>query len=357
MRRSLVMPLLVAILVSSIAAPLAATPAVANTVRSVNSWVTLQSASPAVGCTVPVAVEVREGGNALYGVDILAGIVIDGEIFGSARAVTGNDGLAILNIPSAGAYAGGNAVVEVNLSGTFIGGYPVTLTADGGCESTPAMYEASADIWWSSEAAQAAIDTAAAEVQTEIAADNTFGASIWVPEYAQQRNLSCEFASLFIATSAFGSGVSEYSFDNLVGWNANPHWGYRGDIHGWWGNTTDYGVYAEPLAAVLPQFGFTGEVVYAQGDSQVLINRLNQGMPTVVWLGFWGDTGIYETTADGTPFLLVPGGHVVVAYAYDEHGVWVSDPGVGTYRFFDWGTFMTMWNVFDGMGLAVAPAA
>ena len=30
---------------------------------------------------------------------------------------------------------------------------------------------------------------------------------VWVPTYAQQRNLSCEFASMFIATAAFGDGI------------------------------------------------------------------------------------------------------------------------------------------------------
>lgn len=366
MRRTFMLPLLVAILLGSVAAPMATTPATASSIRSVNSWITLQSASPAVGCAIPVAVEVREAGNAVYGVDVLAGLVIDGEIYGSDRAVTGDDGLAVLSIPSDGAYAGGNAVVEVNLSGSFVGSYPVSFTADGGCESTAALYETAADIWWSDESAQAAIEAAAAEVEADVAAaeaaapaepEVAFGASIWVPEYVQQRNLSCEFASLTIATSAFGAGVSEYAFDSAVGWSHNPHWGYRGDINGWWGNTTDYGVYAEPLAAVLPQFGFTGEVIYAQGDSQVLINRLNWGQPTLVWLGLWGDTGFYETDESGTSYLLVPGAHVVVAYAYDEYGVWVSDPGIGTYRFFDWGTFMAMWNVFDGMALSVAPAA
>ena len=56
-------------------------------------------------------------------------------------------------------------------------------------------------------------------------------ASIWVPTYVQQRNLSCEYAALVMAMGAYGVGVSEYEFDNLVGWSENPHWGY-GKIEG-----------------------------------------------------------------------------------------------------------------------------
>jgi hypothetical protein len=47
--------------------------------------------------------------------------------------------------------------------------------------------------------------------------------------------------------------------------------------------------------------------------------------------------------------------HVVVAYGYDDYGVWVSDPASGAKYQYDWGTFMTYWNVMDGMGLAVGP--
>jgi uncharacterized protein YvpB len=178
---------------------------------------------------------------------------------------------------------------------------------------------------------------------------------VGVPTYAQQRNLSCEYASAVIAMGAYGTWVSEYEFDDLVGWSANPHWGYRGDISGWWGNTDDYGVYASGLAPALNHFGFYGEEFYAQGDSNALSARLDAGTPVIVWLGLWGNTGYYDYTDDGTPFKLVPGLHVVVAYGYDSSGVYVSDPAWGSTRFFDWGTFMSYWDAVDGMGLAVSP--
>jgi uncharacterized protein YvpB len=179
--------------------------------------------------------------------------------------------------------------------------------------------------------------------------------AVWVPNYFQQRNLSCEYASAVIAMAAYGVWVSEWEFDGIVGSSTNPHWGYRGDINGVWGNTDDYGVYAEALVPALNAFGFWGDAFYAAGDSSALTARLDAGSPTLVWIGLWGNTGYYEYTEDGTPFKLVPGLHVVVAYDYDEWGVWVSDPATGTSRFYDWGSFMWMWNAVDGMGLAVGP--
>lgn len=177
-----------------------------------------------------------------------------------------------------------------------------------------------------------------------------------VPTYVQQRNLSCEYAALTIATAAYGGWVSEYEFDERVGSSENPHWGFRGDITGAWGNTEDYGVYPEALVGPLADLGYVGDVHYAQGDASVLRSHLDLGQPFVVWLGLWGDLSFYQSAADGTPFKVTPGYHVVVARGYDESGVYVSDPATGAYDFYDWGTFMTVWSVLDGMSMGITPA-
>ena len=183
------------------------------------------------------------------------------------------------------------------------------------------------------------------------------GSFIDVPTYVQQRNLSCEYAAAVIAMGAFGQWVSEWSFDEMVGWSDNPHWGFRGDINGWWGNTIDYGVYPEPLVAPLAQFGFWSEPFYGQGDPWQLKAFLDDGAPVLVWIGLWGDQSFYEYAEDGTPYKLTPGYHVVVAYGYDETGVYVSDPAIGDYGYYPWGDFMWMWNVLDGMALGVGPVS
>ncbi len=172
--------------------------------------------------------------------------------------------------------------------------------------------------------------------------------------YQQQRSLSCEYASVSIATTMLGKPVSEYEFDELIPPSDNPHWGYRGDINGTWGNTDDYGVYAEPLAEALTAVGFAGEIIYGQrGD---LARELDRGRPTVVWLGMWGDGGSFDAYADdGTRFQLTTGMHVMVAYGYDETGVYLTDPGTAVLRHYDWPTFESMWSVMDGMALSVHP--
>jgi uncharacterized protein YvpB/LysM repeat protein len=175
----------------------------------------------------------------------------------------------------------------------------------------------------------------------------------WVPQYKQQRNLSCEYAAAYIATSAFGSPIHESVFLDWVPQTQNPHYGYRGNIDGIWGGYDDYGVYASALVPALNAHGYAGEVFYGGYSASQLTTHLDAGHPVLVWLSMWGDPGIvYEDEGRYTVFA---GMHVVTAFAYDSAGVYVSDPGAGAYRHFDWDTFMNMWGLVDGMALAVYP--
>jgi LysM repeat protein/uncharacterized protein YvpB len=173
-----------------------------------------------------------------------------------------------------------------------------------------------------------------------------------VPAYQQMYSLSCEYAAAYIATSAFGWGVPETAFIERIGISANPHWGYRGDIHGAWGGADDYGVYPEALAPTLNEFGFMADVFYG-GDPSSLTTRLDAGMPVMTWLGYFGDTAWVQE--DEGAYLLAPGLHVVTVYGYDDGGVYVSNPGRGSFDYYAWGDFLSMWSVLDGMALGVAP--
>lgn len=173
-----------------------------------------------------------------------------------------------------------------------------------------------------------------------------------VPAYFQAYSLSCEYAAAYIATAAFGWAVPESAFLERIGNSANPHWGYRGNIHGAWGGADDYGVYPEALVPTLNEFGFAGDVFYG-GEAAALTSRIDAGMPVLTWLGYFGDTAWLQE--DEGSYLLAPGMHVVTVYGYDDWGVYVSNPGRGNYDSYAWGDFLSMWSVLDGMALAVAP--
>jgi LysM repeat protein/uncharacterized protein YvpB len=218
------------------------------------------------------------------------------------------------------------------------------------------------------EAATAEIPAAttelAAETWTEAPEAVGSSASTWeapasgpvfaidAPAYYQAYSLSCEYAAAYIATAGFGWGIPESAFVERIGNSPNPHWGYRGDIHGAWGGTDDYGVYPEALVPTLNEFGFVGDVFYG-GDAAALTSRIDAGMPVLTWLGYFGDTGWVQE--DEGAYLLAPGMHVVTVYGYDEWGVYLSNPGRGILDYYAWNEFLSMWSVLDGMALAVAP--
>lgn len=174
--------------------------------------------------------------------------------------------------------------------------------------------------------------------------------------YQQQRPLSCEYAATTMAATMGGWNISEWSFDEVVPLNENPHLGYRGDIHGEWGNTTDYGLYPEPLHAALSGWGIPSDVIYAHGDADVLRNELSAGRAVVVWLAMHGaENSFMVESADGPSYQLTQYMHVMTAYGFDESGVYLTDPGTAVWRHYGWGEFMRMWDVMDGMALSVHP--
>jgi uncharacterized protein YvpB len=195
--------------------------------------------------------------------------------------------------------------------------------------------------------------TATSSGPSDNSAPSAVADGIPVPNYKQKRNLSCEYAATYAAAMAFGWGPTENVFIDSVPLTLNPHFGYRGNIDGWWGNTEDYGIYAEPLVPVLNDWGFNGEVMYTFGDTGPLIEHIDAGHPVVTWLGFWGDTR--ERKTDDGNYSVFAGMHVVTVYDYDDEGVWVMDPAKGVKVHYSWDFFIQMWEVVDGMSLAVYP--
>lgn len=327
-------------------------PAAPVAAQDVTAWVETATTTPGAGCVVDVSVEVRSSGGAVSGADVSVAVTIDdsGEVISMDRATTNGSGIAWLVIDTSAGWDGAKTWMEVAVNGSYLGGQTIWVT-DGSCSGNSSLLEMDGSV----ETIRAGDPNAASSSSSS--SSSSSGGEVILPNvwtYAQQRPLSCEYAALSIATGALGGWVDEYQFESVVPLSANPHWGYRGDINGTWGNTDDYGVYAAPLVPALEQFGYSGHIFYGAGSNDALIASINAGRPTLVWLGLGGDTSFDAYTSDGTRFQLTPYMHVMVAYGYDDGGVYLSDPGTGTYKYYDWGTFMWMWNIMDGMALGVS---
>ena len=312
----------------------------AGGLQQVNTWATIASTRPGIGCMVDVTVEVRAGGGPVPGIAVQIAFQGDGSTVTSMdEGTTGDDGIAWLAFATGNAVDGANGWLDVNVAGTYVMGTSVLPRADGDCSSGGTLISGQADV---------AIDTAGTSPGTGVIIGG-------VPAYKQARSLSCEYASVYIATSVFGDPIAEDEYIWSTPQADNPHFGYRGNIDGPWGITDDYGIYAEALVPLLEARGYVGEVSYG-ADAGYLEAQIDAGRPTLVWFATRGDTSFYEWDADGNRFKLVPYEHVAVVYGYDEGGVYISDPGPGEYRYYTWGWFLDAWAVLDGMSLAIYPA-
>jgi uncharacterized protein YvpB len=176
------------------------------------------------------------------------------------------------------------------------------------------------------------------------------------PVVAQAWALSCEYAAASAATAYYGGTISQGTFLTAIGHDENPHKGFRGSIYAAWGGTKNYGVYAEPIAAVLRQHGFSHSYVF-YGGASTLRGEIAAGHPVITWIsGTWGPSSrTVLQDAAGDSYSLIPYEHAVTAYGYDDAGVWVMDPGVAEKYHVSWAKFLSGWNAIDGMTLVVAP--
>ncbi len=172
----------------------------------------------------------------------------------------------------------------------------------------------------------------------------------------QWYNLSCEYAAAAAVTLFWGNLVSQRDFVREVPQHPNPHYGFRGDIHGPHGGIDDYGVYAEPLVPVLEKRGYNAVVFY--GPVSRLKANVAAGNPVVVWLttGRYVERPGYYHYFEGERFKLVPGEHAVVIYGYDSGGVYSMDVSDGGFYYTEWDSFLRRWSYFDQMSLVIFPS-
>jgi uncharacterized protein YvpB len=334
---------LTAFMVAVFTIGLLAAPGATAQTQSVAVWMEVATPNPAFGCYVNTSVSVQSGGAPLAGASVTITLSNDADaaIISTQTGATDGNGAVLLGFDTTNAPSE-KAWLEIVVNGTYMGGRSI-WPGGAACDGAPSLLDLSGSV-------PTVTDTAAPAVAVDAPASGTILPN--VVTYTQQRNLSCEYAAVSIATGMLGGWIDEYDMEQLTGWSENPHWGYRGNITGWWGNTDDYGVYADALIPGLNARGFQGHSFY--GNPEDLMASLDAGRPTLVWLGMKGETSFDAYTADGTRYQLTPGMHVMTAYGYDQNGVYLSDPAHGAVVYYDWATFNAMWQVMDGMALGVS---
>jgi uncharacterized protein YvpB len=173
----------------------------------------------------------------------------------------------------------------------------------------------------------------------------------------QAYNLSCESRSAADLAGYWGITIDELEFLTLLGRSDNPHRGFVGDVDMPPGSLPPYGygVYAEPVAATLRDYGLDARPVYDLGLDGIRAELLS-GRPVLVWATYGME--LYEpqewTSSDGQISTVVPFMHTFLVTGYDERGLFVLDAYSATVHHYAADVFLQVWNHFDQMAVVVA---
>jgi len=177
------------------------------------------------------------------------------------------------------------------------------------------------------------------------------------PVYKQAHSLSCESSAAAMAANYFGVGIGEEAILAALPRHDNPHHGFRGNVDGPYGGTTDYGVYAEPMRQVLVRWGLRAD--HLTGGIDEIRAHVRQGKVVIVWITYnlQVQSPRQVTTSDGQVVTVVPYEHAVLITGYNRNGLWVNDPFSGTQTFYPDPDFARSFAYLGNMALVIGPPA
>jgi uncharacterized protein YvpB/uncharacterized coiled-coil protein SlyX len=175
-----------------------------------------------------------------------------------------------------------------------------------------------------------------------------------VPIQTQSYNLSCEASAASMAANYLGIPLTEADVLSALPRHENPHVGFRGSLDGPHGGLDDYGVYADPVAAVLEAAGLRAAPV--TGGLDGIRQAVARGHPVLAWITYdtWAQTPVEVVLSTGDAVTLVNYEHVVVVTGYDQAGVWVNDPYDGQQEYYPSADMARALSYLGNMALEVS---
>lgn len=172
--------------------------------------------------------------------------------------------------------------------------------------------------------------------------------------HPQSYSLSCEARSAVDWMAFWGVSASEADFQSQLPRSDNPDRGFVGHAGDLWGNIPPqgYGVHAEPVAALLREYGFEA---HAQRDLSWDDLRLEivAGRPVIVWIigQMWPGTPRPYTDSEGHNTIVASFEHTMLLTGYDASYVYVIDAFSGQNQAFGLQAFLDSWSVLGNMAV------
>lgn len=175
--------------------------------------------------------------------------------------------------------------------------------------------------------------------------------------HPQTLSLSCEARSAVDWAGYFGFNIDEIEFFGRLPLSDNPDTGFVGDVSGRWGQIPPnaYGVHAEPVAALLREYGVNAQAVRGLTWEDIHA-EIVAGRPVVVWVvgHVWSRTHPVEYTAsDDAKVIVAPYEHTVIVVGYDDENVFILDGRQVYLR--ERKKFFSSWAALGSMAIIAGP--
>ena len=181
-----------------------------------------------------------------------------------------------------------------------------------------------------------------------------------VKGYPQKYNLSCESRSAVDWAAFFGMQISEKKFLKNLTRSDNPDLGFVGNPDGPLGNIppSSYGVHAEPVAALLREFGLNAQA-HRDIEFTVLKSEISSGRPVIVWVigRMWRGTPVKYKPSEGKPTIVAAYEHTMILVGYTATKVIAIDPATGGEQTFSLQNFLASWKVLNNMAVTSGEGA
>ena len=174
----------------------------------------------------------------------------------------------------------------------------------------------------------------------------------------QKYNLDCEIRAAVDWAGYFNVSIDEDTFLNLLPLSDNPDKGFVGSVYGAWGQVPPnaYGVHAEPVAALLRQYGLPAQARRPLRYDE-LRAEISVGRPVFVWV--IGNHSLrfqipqYYLPLDQELTIVAPYEHTVLATGYTPTTVTILDGGTA-YTQEIW-QFLGSWSALGNMAIVYQP--
>lgn len=164
--------------------------------------------------------------------------------------------------------------------------------------------------------------------------------------------LGCEASAAADWADYFDVLIYEYDFQHQLPLSDNPDLGYVGDAKGPWGQVPPYayGVHAEPVAALLREYGLPAVAGKGFTLDQVR-EKLAQSKPIIAWVigNMTGGVPAEYTDKQGNKTIVAAYEHVVILTGYDQDSIRYMNNG----KFYEVpnNVFLNSWGVLGNMAV------